>query len=320
MNKPHAVITRRIAPEAVHLLQQHASVWQWNASDPVPRAILLERIGEADALLALLTERVDDELLAAAPRLRIVANMAVGYDNVDVAAARRRSVIVTNTPGVLTETSAEFALALIMAATRRLKEAMRWVERGHWTAWDPLLLLGIDLTGATLGLVGYGRIAAAVARRAHALGMRVLYHARSRHIEDEERLGVEYAELPSLLALSDVVSLHVPLSRETYHLIGESELRLMKRSAFLVNTARGGVIDPDALVRALRESTIAGAALDVTEPEPLTADHPLVQLDNCLVVPHIASASIATRTRMATLAVENIIAVLSRRAPLTPVL
>ncbi len=314
------VVTRRLPGEAVELLRLHGhDVWIWDSDRPIPREALLEQAVEADGLLTLLTDRVDEELLRQAPRLRVVANMAVGYDNIDLMAAERHGVIVTNTPGVLTETSAEFALTLIFAVARRLKEAIRWVERGRWVTWDPLLLLGIDLQGATLGLVGYGRIAAAVARRARALGMRVLYDARSVHTEDEEQLGIERRALKELLAMSDIVSLHVPLSAQTYHLIGYEELRWMKRSAFLVNTARGGVVDPQGLERALREGVIAGAALDVTEPEPLPHDHPLVQLDTCLVVPHIASASVATRARMAQLAAENIVAVLRGGLALTPV-
>jgi glyoxylate reductase len=319
MNQPRVYVTRRIAREAVALLAERCAVAQWDHSDPVPRALLLEEVRAADGLLALLTERVDAELLAAAPRLKVVANMAVGYDNVDVAAARARGIAVTNTPGVLTETSAEFAFALILAAARRLKEAMRWVERGLWSTWDPLLLLGRDLENATLGLVGFGRIAAGVARRAHGIGMRLLYHSRNAHPTEEVQYEMRRAGLDELLAESDVVSLHLPLTEQTRHLIGARELSLMKPTAYLVNTARGGVLDPEALLEALRSGRIAGAALDVTEPEPLPSDHPLVQLDNCLVVPHIASASVETRTRMATLAAENILAVLEGQPALTPV-
>lgn len=313
------LVTRRIAPEALALLREQFDVTQWDSSEPVPRDRLLAGVTGAQGLLALLTERIDSELLDLAPQLRIVANMAVGYDNIDLAAARRRGVIVTNTPGVLTETSAEFAFVLILAAARRLKEAMRWVERGRWITWDPLLLLGRDLTGATLGLVGYGRIAAAVARRAHGIGMRLIYHSRHAHPEDEQRYGMRRSSLDELLQQSDVVSLHVPLTAATHHLIAQRELQVMKPTAFLVNTARGGVLDQQALYAALTAGTIAGAALDVTDPEPLPAEHELVQLDNCLVVPHVASASVATRTRMAMLAAENIVAVLTGEPPLTPV-
>lgn len=316
---PRVLVTRRVAPEALALLRQRFTVDHWDSSSPIPRQELLTRVKQADALFALLTERVDAELLAAGPGLRVVANMAVGYDNIEVPAARDRGVVVTNTPAVLTETSAEFAFVLILAAMRRLKEAMRWVERGRWTTWDPLLLLGQDFAGATLGLVGYGRIAAAVAARAHGIGMRLVYHSRSAHTDDEQRFGMRRLDLDDLLRQSDAVSLHVPLTPVTRHLIAQRELALMKPTAFLVNTARGGVLSQDALHAALVNGTIAGAALDVTDPEPLPADHPLAQLDNCLVVPHIASASVATRTRMATLAAENIIAVLEGRSALTPV-
>ena len=313
------LVTRRIAPEAVALLRQRFDVTQWDSSEPIPRGRLIADIAGTHGLLALLTERIDSELFDLAPQLKIVANMAVGYDNIDLAAARQRGVIVTNTPGVLTETSAEFAFVLILAVARRLKEAMRWVERGRWTTWDPLLLLGRDLTGATLGLVGYGRIAAAVARRACGIGMQLVYHSRNAHPEDEARYGMQRLEFDALLRTSDIVSLHVPLSGATHHLISQRELHLMKPTAFLVNTARGGVLDQQALFAALTAGAIAGAALDVTDPEPLPAEHALVQLDNCLVVPHIASASVATRTRMATLAAENIIAVLAGEPALTPV-
>jgi lactate dehydrogenase-like 2-hydroxyacid dehydrogenase len=313
------LVTRRIAPEALAMLREQCAVTHWDSSEPIPRDRLLVDVANAEGLLALLTERVDAELLDAAPQLKIVANMAVGYDNIDVAAATERGVLVTNTPGVLTETSAEFAFVLILAAARRLKEAMRWVERGQWTTWDPLLLLGRDLEGATLGLVGYGRIAAAVARRAHGIGMRLVYHSRNAHAEDEARYAMQRLTFDDLLRTSDVVSLHVPFTTATRHLISHRQLHLMKPTAFLVNTSRGGVLDQQALYTALTTGSIAGAALDVTEPEPLSAEHPLVQLDNCLVVPHIASASVATRTRMATLAAENIIAVLRGEPALTPV-
>jgi glyoxylate reductase len=317
--RARVLVTRRIAPEALALLRERFEVKHWDASEPIPRARLLADVADTEGLLSLLTERIDSELFDLAPRLKIVANMAVGYDNIDLAAARRRGVIVTNAPGVLTETSAEFAFVLILAAARRLKEAMRWVERGRWTTWDPLLLLGRDLDGATLGLIGYGRIAAAVARRAHGIGMRLIYHSRSNHPEDEERYGMRRFELDAVLHTSDIVSLHVPLTAATHHLIAQRELQLMKPTAFLVNTARGSVLDQQALYAALTAGTIAGAALDVTDPEPLPAEHALVQLDNCLVVPHIASASVATRTRMATLAAENIVAVLTGQAAQTPV-
>jgi glyoxylate reductase len=317
--RARVLVTRRIAPEALAMLRERFDVTHWDASEPIPRDRLLSAIADTDGLLALLTERVDVELLALAPRLKVVANMAVGYDNVDVGAARERGVQVTNTPGVLTETSAEFAFLLILAAARRLKEAMRWVERGRWTTWDPLLLLGRDLEGATLGLVGYGRIAAAVARRAHAIGMHLVYHSSHAHPDDEARYGMRRMAFDDLLGESDVVSLHVPLTAATRHLVAERELQLMKPTAYLVNTARGGVLDQQALYAALVGGSIAGAALDVTDPEPLPAEHALLQLDNCLVVPHVASASVATRTRMATLAAENIIAVLTGQPALTPV-
>lgn len=286
----------------------HADVWPDEL--PPPREELLRRVAGCDGILTLLTDRVDDELLdAAGPQLRVVSNYAVGFDNVDVAACTRRGIPVGNTPGVLTETTADLAWALLMAAARRLPEGDRYVRAGQWRTWGPMLLLGSDIHGATLGVVGFGRIGQAVARRAMGFGMRVLYHdVRRAERAVETALGATYAPLESLLAESDVVTLHVNLTPETERLISVDALRRMKPTAVLVNTSRGPVVDTDALVDALRAGTIAAAALDVTDPEPLPADHPLLGLDRCLVVPHIASASVATRDRMAEMAAANLLA------------
>jgi lactate dehydrogenase-like 2-hydroxyacid dehydrogenase len=250
----------------------------------------------------------------------VVSNFGVGYDNIDVPACTRRGIPVGNTPGVLTETTADLAWALILAAARRVVEGDRAVRAGEWRTWGPVLLLGRDVNGATLGIVGFGRIGQAVARRAAGFGMRVLYHARNRVAEDVEReMGATWLPLADLLAQSDFVSLNVSLTAETRHLIDAAALRSMKPSAILVNTARGPVVDTDALVDALRTGVIRAAALDVTDPEPLPADHPLVALDNCIVVPHIASATEATRGRMAAMAAANLLAgVRGERLP-TPV-
>jgi glyoxylate reductase len=262
---------------------------------------------------------VEAELLATAPRLRVVANMAVGYDNLDLPALAARGVVATNTPGVLTETTADLAFALLLAAARRLPEGERYVRAGEWTTWGPLLLLGQDVHGATLGIAGLGRIGTAVARRAAGFGMSILYTARADHPQAEAATGARRIPFPELLAASDFVSIHLPLTPQTHHLLDEGALRRMRPTAYLVNTARGPVIDPAALYRALHDGWIAGAALDVTEPEPLPADHPLLTLPNCLVVPHLGSASVATRTRMATLAAENVLAVLSGRPAPSPI-
>jgi glyoxylate reductase len=268
-----------------------------------------------DGALTLLTDAIDGAVLDREPQLKVVSNLAVGYDNVDVPAATARGVAVCNTPGVLTETTADFAWALLMAAARRVVEGVDYVRAGKWRTWGPMLLRGRDLTGATLGIVGFGRIGREVAKRARGFEMRVLAYDP---VEDEaaaRALGVEYRPLDALLREADFVTLHVVLTPETERLIGARELGLMKPEAILVNAARGPVVDTDALVAALRGGEIGGAALDVTDPEPLPADHPLLSLPNAIVVPHMASATVATRDRMAELAARNLLAVLRGERP-----
>ncbi|HEY6570626.1 MAG TPA: D-glycerate dehydrogenase [Candidatus Limnocylindrales bacterium] len=319
--RPRVFVSRAIPDEGLAPLRAVCDVDLWEEELPPTRGALLRRVAGIDGLLALLTDRVDDELLdAAGTQLRVVSNFGVGYDNIDVPACTRRGIPVGNTPGVLTETTADLAWALILAAARRVVEGDRAVRAGQWRTWGPVLLLGRDVNGATLGIVGFGRIGQAVARRAAGFGMRVLYHARNRVAEDVEReTGATWLPLADLLAQSDFVSLNVSLTAETRHLIDAAALRSMKPSAILVNTARGPVVDTDALVDALRTGVIRAAALDVTDPEPLPADHPLVALDNCIVVPHIASATEATRGRMAAMAAANLLAgVRGERLP-TPV-
>ncbi|MGE5578906.1 MAG: 2-hydroxyacid dehydrogenase [Bacillota bacterium] len=317
----HAVfVTRRLPDEAIAVLRTHFDVRMWpEADEPISRDALLREASNADALLCLLTEKVDRDLLEAAPRLRIVANMAVGYDNVDVPACTERGIVVTNTPGVLTESTADLALALILAAGRRLPEAMRVVAEDRWRAWSPMFLTGQDVHGSTLGIVGLGRIGQAVAQRARGFGMRILYYSRNRAEDAESKTGAEYCSLDDLLRESDFVSLHLPLTQDTFHLIGERELGLMKPTAVLVNTSRGPVVDEDALYRALSAKKIWAAGLDVFEREPLPMDSPLRTLDNVVLLPHIGSASVATRVRMAALAAENIREYLLRGRPVTPV-
>jgi glyoxylate reductase len=269
----------------------------WDGDVPVPRATLLARGGRADALLCMLADRIDADLLDACPHLRVVSTHAVGTDNIDLAAARERGIAVGHTPDVLTDATADLAFALLLAAARRLPQAAEAVRDGRWGPWEPDAFLGHDVTGATLGIVGGGRIGTAVARRAAGFGMRIL--------ETTSRGGTP---LPELLARADFVSLHVPLTAATHHLIDAPALRRMQPTAILVNTARGPIVDTAALVQALHAGTIAGAALDVTDPEPLPPDHPLLQAPNALVVPHIGSATPRTRARMAELAVENVLA------------
>jgi glyoxylate reductase len=302
------------------ILHADCDVRMWDQEDASPpRPVLLEAVADAEGLVCLVTERVDEELLRHAPRLRVVANVAVGYDNIDVAACTRRGVVVTNTPDVLTEATADFAWALLLAAARRVVEGDRLVRSGQWRSWGLGLLLGQDVYGRTLGIVGLGRIGAAVARRARGFGMRVLYTNPRRRPELEAELGVEYADLEALLQHSDFISLHVPLTPQTRHLLNRERLRLMKPTAILVNTARGPVVDEEALVEALRERRIWAAALDVYEREPLPPDSPLLRLDNVVLAPHVGSATHTTRTRMAELAAENCVAVLTGRTPPTPV-
>jgi glyoxylate reductase len=308
MPNPKILITREIPAAGVARLRPHCDIDQWTPDEPMPRAELLRRAAGAEGLYCLLTERVDAELLDAAPRLKVVSNMAVGYDNVDVAECTRRGLPVGNTPGVLTDTTADLAFALLLAAARRVAEGAQYVQAGQWKTFSPMLMLGRDAHGATLGIVGLGRIGSAVARRARGFDMRVLYHNRRRDEAAERELGAEYRSLEALLAESDFVSLHTPLGPETRGLIDRARLRQMKPTAILINTARGPVVDTAALLEALRAGVIGGAALDVTDPEPLPADHPLLGLPNCLVVPHIASATVTTRNKMATMAAENLLA------------
>ena len=260
-------------------------------------------------MLTLLTDKIDSQVMdAAGESLKGISHMAVGYDNIVVAAAIALKIPVGHTPGVLTETTADFTWALLMSAARRIVEGDNYTRDGKWKTWMPTLLLGPDVHRATLGIIGLGRIGQAVAKRAKGFDMRVIYHSVHRHPEIEKSLGVEYVPLDSLYAESDFISIHTPLNDSTYHLINDSALAKMKPGAILINTARGGVIDPDALHRALRDKKIAYAALDVTEPEPIPLESPLLTLDNIIIAPHIASASIQTRNKMATMAAENLIA------------
>lgn len=291
-------VTRRLPGDALNRLAAEHDVDVWPERLPPSAEQLKEHAAEADGLLSLLTDRVDAGLLAACPRLQVISNLAVGCDNVDVAAARDRRIAVGYTPDVLTETTADLTFALILAAARRLDEGIRAVREGGWLTWEPGWLLGRDVHGATLGIVGLGRIGRAVARRAEGFEMEVLSTGRT----------AGAAELGDLLARADFVSLHCPLTTDTRHLIGEPQLRAMRSTAYLINTARGPIVDQAALARALHEGQIAGAALDVTDPEPLPPDDPLLAAPKLTVLPHLGSATHATRERMADLAVDNLLA------------
>jgi lactate dehydrogenase-like 2-hydroxyacid dehydrogenase len=315
---PTVFVSRTLPAEALEVARGRV-VLRHNPEDRrLSPAELGGHLRDADGLVCLLTDTIGDDVLAQAPRLKVVANVAVGYNNVDVAAATRRGIVVTNTPGVLTETTADFTWALLLAAARRVPEADAYTRAGRFTEWGLLLLLGHDVSGKTLGILGLGRIGKAVARRAQGFAMRLLYHDAVRDEAAERELGVQWSDKATVLREADFVTLHVPLLPETRHYVGEAELRLMKPSAYLVNAARGPVVDEAALVRALKQGWIAGAGLDVYEEEP--AVHPgLFECPTAVLAPHIASASRETRLRMATMAVENCLAVLDGRRPANPV-
>jgi glyoxylate reductase len=307
---PKVFVARLIPDEAIAAITAASDAEVWQDDLPPPRPDLLDAIRGCDGVLTLLTDKVDDEFLdAAGPQLKVVSNYAVGFDNVDVPACTKRSVAVGNTPGVLTETTADLAWALLMAAARRLPEGDRYVRAGKWRTWGPLLLLGPDVHGATIGIVGFGRIGQAVARRAQGFGMTILYHDVQRASpETEAEFGATFLPLEELLPRVDYVTLHVNLTNDTHGLINAEKLSWMKPTAVLVNTSRGPVVNGADLAVALRSGEIFAAALDVTDPEPIPADDPLLSLDNCLVVPHIASASRATRAKMAEMAAANLLA------------
>ena len=317
---PKSIFISNVLPrEALQLIPREISIEFNDTDQPLPKAELIRRLKGKDGLICHIISTIDEEVLAGAPGLKVVSNVAVGFNNIDVAAAQRHGVVVTNTPDVLTETTADFAWALLMAAARRVVEADQFARSGQWTRWQWDLLWGNDVHGKTLGIIGFGRIGRAVARRALGFGMRVLYHDTIRADAAAEReLKATYAEAETLLRESDFVSLHTLFISETRHLINEQNLRLMKKTAILVNAARGPIVDEAALVKALTEGWIAGAGLDVFEEEPKI--HPgLLPLKNVTLAPHIASASLDTRLAMATLAVRNCLAVLDGKPAITPV-
>lgn len=309
-------VTREIPGAAVAMLRKAGhSVDVYPGDRPVPRATLLRKVKGVNAILSLLTDRIDDKVLAAAgPELKIVANYAVGYDNLDLEALKKRGVKAANTPGVLNDAVAEHTFALLLAAAKRIPESDRFVRAGKYAGWKPKLLLGSLLEGKTLGIIGVGRIGTGVVHRASCMGMDILYHDIRRDRALERRYKAKFATKASLLKRSDFVSLHVPLLKSTYHLIGAKELRNMKRTAILVNTARGPVVDEKALVAALRKKVIAGAALDVFEDEPRLAPG-LARLENAILTPHTASAAIETREEMSRLAADAILKALAGKRP-----
>ena len=311
---PNILVTRKLPSSILSRLEGVGAVELYSGEGTMPHEELLARVADKDAVVCMLTDRIDKSVIDAAARLKIAANVAVGYNNVDVPYAKSKGVIVTNTPDVLTESVADFTWALILAITRRLSEGERLLRRGGWKGWAFDFMLGTELRGKQLGVVGFGRIGQAVAARAAAFGMRVAYSGR----RDLGIAGAEFMSFDRLLNSSDVVSLHVPLTNDTRHLIDKKAIARMKRSAYLVNTARGPVVDEEALAWALQQHLLAGAALDVYEKEPeVHAD--LMRLENVLLVPHLGSGTTETRLGMASLAVDNVVAVLSGRPPLTPI-
>lgn len=308
-------VTRRIPEPALDMLRKVADIEVWEDELPPARELILEKIGELDGILSLLTDKMDPVVMDRAKKLKVIANYAVGFDNVDIPAATERGIMVTNTPGVLTGTTADLAFTLLMATARNIVAADRYTREGRWKTWGPMLFLGQDIHNATLGLIGLGRIGYEMAKRGAGFNMRVRYNDVRRNEAAEKELGLEFVDRDTILKESDFVSLHTPLTAETRHMISTKELQMMKPTAILINSSRGPVVDPKALYEALKNKTIYGAGLDVTEPEPISKDDPLLTLDNLTVVPHIASASVATRTRMATMAAENLIQALKGEKP-----
>jgi glyoxylate reductase len=314
--KPKVYITRRLPDEIIAKIKKECEIRIWDETDiPVPREVVEKEIADVEGLFCLITETVDMELLEKAPQLKVVSNMAVGYNNIDIKAAKEKGVTVTNTPGVLTETTADLTFALLMATARRLIESSDYLREGSWKTWSPMQLTGQDIYGATLGIIGMGRIGAALAKRAKGFDMNVLYHSSSRKLSLEEDLNMKFVELDSLLEESDFVCIMTPSTPETINLISARELSLMKKTAILINTARGGIVNEDDLYCALKNGEIWAAGLDVFEQEPISLDHPLLSLPNVVTVPHIGSASINTRMKMADLAAENLLLALRNQIP-----
>ncbi|WP_175059150.1 glyoxylate reductase [Thermococcus sp. 2319x1] len=309
--KPKVFITRQIPENGIKMLEEFYEIEVWKDPKAPPREVLLEKVREVDALVTLVTDKVDRELLGNAPKLKIIAQYAVGYDNIDIEEATKRGIYVTNTPGVLTDATADLAFALLLAVARGIVEADGFVRSGEWkkreVGWHPLMFLGYGLKGKTLGIVGFGRIGQALAKRAKGFGMKIIYYSRTRKVEAEKEIGAEYVDFETLLKESDFISLHVPLTKETYHMIGEKELKLMKPNAILINTSRGAVVDTNALINALKEGWIAGAGLDVFEEEPYYNEE-LFRLKNVVLAPHIGSATREAREGMAELVAKNLIA------------
>jgi glyoxylate reductase len=315
MPKPKVYVTRELPERGLKIIKERFDAEVWPEYAPPPKKVIIEKARKVDALATLLSDKIDTEVFDAAPKLKIVAQMAVGFDNIDIPEATKRGIYVTNTPEVLTDTTADFAWALLLAVARRVVEADKYVRSGQWkVGWHPMMMQGRDVHGATLGVVGAGRIGFAVAKRATGFDMKILFYDVVLRPEMEQ-LGAKKVDMDTLLRESDFITIHVPLMKETYHLINEEKLKLMKKTAYLINNSRGPVVDEKALYKALKEGRIAGAALDVFEQEPTPMDNPLLKLDNVVVAPHISSASYETRSRMAEMVAENLVAFFEGKKP-----
>jgi len=314
--KPKVYVTREMPERGLSIIKERFEAEVWSDYAPPPKKTIIEKAAKVDALATLLSDKIDAEVFDAAPNLKIVAQMAVGFDNIDVNEATKRGIYVTNTPGVLTETTADFAWALLMAVARRVVEADKYVRMGKWkVGWHPMMMQGRDIYGATIGIVGLGRIGCAIAKRAKGFDMTVLYFDVVRRPDFEKEYNIQFTELDTLFQKADFVTIHLPLTKETYHLVDEKKLRLMKKTAYLINNARGPIVNEKALYKALKEGWIAGAAFDVFEQEPTSVQNPLLKLDNVVVAPHISSSSYETRSRMAEMVAENLVAFFEGKTP-----
>ena len=309
-------VTRELPKRGLDIIKERFNAEVWSDYAPPPKKLIIEKVAKVDALATLLSDKIDTEVFDAAPNLKIVSQFAVGFDNIDVKEATKRGIYVTNTPGILTDTTADYAWALLMAAARRVAEADKYVRDKKWkVGWHPAMLQGRDIFGATIGIIGLGRIGAAIAKRAKGFNMKILYYDVVRRPEVEEELGIMFRELMAILKESDFITINVPLLKSTHHLINEERLKQMKKTAILINNARGPVIDEKALYKALKEGWIAGAGLDVFEQEPTPATNPLLTLDNIVVAPHISSSSFETRSKMAEMVAENLVSFLEGKTP-----
>ena len=319
MKRPKIGVTASLPPPALEIMSEYCDIETPPRKGPLGRDALLELVKDKDGLVCTVSDKVDAKVMASAPNLRIISTYSVGYDHVDIKAATERSIYVTNTPGVLTETTADLAWALLMSIARRVPEADRHVRAGKWKiAWEPGFMVGDDIHGRTLGIIGFGRIGSAIARRAAGFKMKLLYYDVIRPSHDlEKELDLEYSSLESVLKESDFITLHVALTDKTHHLINENSLRMMKPTAYLINASRGPVVDQVALAKALKEGWIAGAGIDVYEKEPIDPDDPLLQLENVILAPHIGSATKHARSKMGEVAARNLVAVLKGEEPIS---